>query len=199
MKFDTDTQLTAAQKKAVRLKADGAKMKQILVETGLNHSQAEAAILAASFTPEDRKWFDGLGKTPDERFVAARKAGKSWGWIAVLAAVPESQVRKAWTAATGTKSQGTRIGRGGRFYYGEGGRPLYAENLRSTGTQIKLGSDRETAILQSRLQRMANLTMEELTDLGKDYGVTFKKGETKTAYAKRIVTAATTKPKEPIA
>lgn len=193
MKFDTEKELASARAKAVKMKKAGAKMKQILVETGLNHSQAESAIMEASFTDEDRKWFEKLAADTPGRCVAARKANKSWGWIAVMAGVPESQVRKHWANATGLKSQGQRIGRGGRFYYGDGGRPLYENELKPTGTDIKVGSDRETAILQSRLQRMVGLEMDELKNLGKDYGVTFRKGDTKTKYAQRIIAAATAK------
>lgn len=61
-------------------------------------------------TPADIK---GIA-TPDA-IVEQRNQGISWGDIAVNADLPESRVRKLFSEATGVRSQGLRIGAGGRY------------------------------------------------------------------------------------
>ncbi len=98
-----------------------------------------------------------------------KDASLSWGEIACRCGVPESKVRKLFTETTDLKSQGQRIGKGGRFYYGERGAPLYEAELRPTGTDIPKGAKYEGAITAAVGQRLIHLEISELRTTFKDY------------------------------
>lgn len=98
---------------------------------------------------------------------ALRNSGESWGRIAVLCDRSEGAVRKLWTEGTGTKSQGLRINKGGRFYYGDNGQPLYADILKGTGTVIRQGERREEALAAADDQR--TLLSQDVAELRKVY------------------------------
>lgn len=84
---------------------------------------AEAFITA---TEGSEDWFKAVAK--------CRTAGDSWGLIAVKCRAPEGRIRKAFTEATGLKSQGLRIGRGGRYLSNDP--VLYTGEAVKTGTAI---------------------------------------------------------------
>lgn len=58
----------------------------------------------------------------------------SWGEIAVRVGLPEAQVRSAFKATNSKKDVGLRIGKGGRFAYGDP--TLYLEHRSREGAQI---------------------------------------------------------------
>lgn len=121
-------------KAAVADRKGGMKMAEVMAKHDLSHSQLELAIMRLDTLK------DQVGSVPAtaEGITKARQAGHSWGVISVLANVPESRVRKIWAEATNLKSQGLRTGKGGRFYYGDSGQPLYTgEDLKTTGTAIR--------------------------------------------------------------
>lgn len=108
-------------------------------EAGLSHSQAEFYWLRnATAEQGGMKELVGSVEATTANVRKLRTEGQSWGRIAVLINKPEGTARKLWATATGTKSQGNRIGRGGRFYYGDNGQPLYDAELKATGTLIRL-------------------------------------------------------------
>lgn len=71
-------------------------------------------------------WFRAIEK--------ARAAGDSWGLIAVKCRAPEGRVRKAFSTASGLRSQGLRVGKGGRYL--DNDPVLYAGSAVKTGTAI---------------------------------------------------------------
>lgn len=185
-------QLNEVEQQAVTMKGQGAKNKAIMAATGLNHSQVERAILKATLTQGDVENFEALGTTLADRVKAGRANTLSWGVMGILAGVPESQIRKAWTEITKLESKGVRIGRGGRFAYGFTGQPLYEDTLKPTGTEIPKGAGVQAALKLSRVQRIARMTMDDLKVLGEQVGVEFKKGNTKASYAKKVAQALVT-------
>jgi hypothetical protein len=146
MKKATDKVLASAY----QMYKDGAKQKEVLSllwnpNTGkptkdaaagetLNYSQfwlycqaqdlpADAFITASEGSDE---WFEAITK--------CRNAGDSWGLIAVKCRRPEGRIRKAFTEATGLRSQGLRIGHGGRYL--DHDPVLYVGEAKVTGTAI---------------------------------------------------------------
>lgn len=124
---------------AVTMHDDGKSHKVIMEATGLNHSQVECAIMEANFPKS--AFFSVKSTDKDytaklEAFIVEGRQVKalSWGALGVLAHIPESRVRKIWAERTGTKSQGLRNGKGGRFLYQEP--RLYVEDHRKTGVTI---------------------------------------------------------------
>lgn len=63
-----------------------------------------------------------------------REQALSWGEIAVRVGRPESYVRSAFKAVGGAKDVGLRIGKGGRFAYGDP--TLYLDNMKVEGAMI---------------------------------------------------------------
>lgn len=122
---------------ADRLSGVGAHEAQ--VKNGLSHAQAEFYWLRnATLEQGGMKELVGSEPATGESVAKLRKAGESWGRIAVLINKPEGSTRKLFAESTGTKSQGNRIGRGGRFLYSDAGQPLYEAELKATGTTIKV-------------------------------------------------------------
>lgn len=142
------------------------------VQAGLSHSQAEFHWLRTQ-PIEKGGLAEKVGSEPATAasVAALRNSGESWGRIAVLIDASEGQARKLWAESTGTKSQGQRIGKGGRFYYNDG--TLYADQLKGTGTVILQGENHEQAQAARDEQReLLNLDTQELrkvyaTEVGK--------------------------------
>ena len=75
------------------------------------------------------------GLRADGKVIAGlRDQALSWGEIAVRVGRPESFVRSAFKAAGSAKDIGLRIGKGGRFAYGDP--TLYLDNMKVEGAQI---------------------------------------------------------------
>jgi len=181
-------ELSEAEQQAVSMREEGATMKAIMAATNLNHSQAERAIMKATLTEADVASFEAGGTDLGSRAQAGRANGLSWGVMGILAGQPESAVRRAFTQATELKSQGLRIGRGGRFHYDESGRPLYADELKATGTAIPKGGTLGTAIKASFEQRLGRLDRAAVVRIAEQYGIPTK-GATQ-ILVKRIIKAA---------
>lgn len=77
---------------------------------------------------------DLKGKVTPEAIAGQRNQGLSWGTIAVNCDLPESRVRKIFSEATGVRSEGLRIGAGGRFLRDD--QLFYEDERRVTGTPI---------------------------------------------------------------
>ena len=106
---------------------------------GVSHAQAEFHFLRTVPVAQGgmQELVGTVAANPAEA-TRLRSEGQSWGRIAVLMNVPEGKARKLFAEGSGLKSQGNRIGRGGRFYYGDNGQPLYDGDLKSTGTPIRV-------------------------------------------------------------
>lgn len=184
--------LSEVEQEAVALRAAGSTMRDVMIATGLNHSQAENAIMKATLTESDVARFEAMGADLGSRVVAAREAKLSWGVIMMLAAETEGAVRKAFTEATTLKSQGQRIGKGGRFYYGDNGQPLYDGELKPTGTNIPKTAKYEGAIkaaFEQRLSVLGSRDRTRLVSIAEQYGLKTKGVATK-ALVKQVIKAA---------
>ena len=172
----------------------------------LNHTQVDWITYEARITPADEAQWTGFATTERgaelisggatelaARVVLGREAGLSWGWMAVLNTVtggthtPEGRIRAAYATVTANKSQGQRIGKGGRFYYRDG--ELYEDNLKPTGTVIPVGTDHAGAKVLSYKQRIERLTPDGVKNMGAAKGVTMNKGERYTAFLRRVLVA----------
>lgn len=104
---------------AVTLREGGTSHKEIMVATGLSHSQMERHFMA--FDLENgiiKGGFLAQPKTLTEKaaiIARLRLAQESWGLISVRFKEPESRTRKHFAEAGGIESAGMRIGKGGRF------------------------------------------------------------------------------------
>lgn len=161
---------------------EGTPIKSILVETGLNYSQAWLYIRTA----ECKEAGLMVEEVNGSAIAELRASGFSWGEIAVRCQLPESRVRKMFTENSGQRSQGLRIGKGGRFFYDEGGAPLYTDELKATGTIIPEGALYEGAIAASVEQRLIHRDVNELRAMAEEAGVKFSKSSTKAVLAKRL-------------
>lgn len=169
------------------MRADGVAWTKVLAETGLNYSQAWLYVERANL-PESLDLAAAYEANPTTVVAAARAEGCSWGLIAVRVNKPESQVRKAFTEATSLKSQGLRIGKGGRFYYRDG--VLYQDTLKPTGTAIPKGANHAQAVEASLSQRMIHLEMPALRSLHLKYtGQEAPKVTTKAKLVRSILAA----------
>jgi hypothetical protein len=146
---------------AVQARRDGRKAKEIQAEFDLSHSQFEFAWLRLEVLKDE------IGTVPatPAGIATARAEGKSWGVIAVLADTTEGKVRNLFKEATGAKSQGQRIGKGGRWLYNEQG--LYEGEFNKPGTTIPADAPefkgREGATAAQEAQR--NLLTVDFKDL----------------------------------
>lgn len=116
--------------KAITMRLEGQSWAIVLKATQLSHSQAERhefrfkMWLQANGVAVDGDW-SPIAPTP-EAIKAARLAGTSWGVIGERAGISESKARKIWGETTGVDSKGLRIGKGGRYAYGD--EKLYEPN-----------------------------------------------------------------------
>lgn len=170
---------------AFELHQAGTPVKAILAETGLGYSQMWLHVRRCEIVAA------GLDVEPtSDSVVDLRQAGHSWGEIAVRCGIPESRVRKLFSETTGTRSEGLRIGKGGRHFYDEAGAPLYQENLKATGTAIPVGTLYDGAIMEAGFQRLLALEVNELKAMAEEAGVKFAKTTTKAVLVKRLRDAA---------
>ncbi len=132
---------TKVLEQALKLRKEGRKLKEILELTGLNYSQAWLYITDAMLPTSQRV----KSKDATALNIKAMRDNEenSWGLISVrlgYTEFPESKVRKMYEEASGLKSQGLRIGHGGRYLNGD---PiLYADDRRRPGIQIPKGTKR---------------------------------------------------------
>lgn len=192
----TQEEIKAATAKVIKMRSDGAKWPEILQATGFSHSRAELIwmdhVLPSAERDRCRKLVKDQGLGPAS--VALRAEGHSWGEIAVRVGHGEGKVRTAFRDASGNKSQGQRIGKGGRYYLAEG--VLYQDTLRPTGTVIpKDAVGREGARFCAATQRLMNLEFSELKNLAKDHGINkvTTKAQAVTAIVKAMGLKDTTK------
>jgi hypothetical protein len=100
-----------------------------------------------------------------KKFHAARLGTKlSWGELAVRFGVSESYVRECFKLAGVEKDLGLRIGKGGRFAYGDP--TLYLENRKAEGAQIPVELKGRPAVEQL-LNFKADRTMSTAAQKGK--------------------------------
>lgn len=170
----------------------GAKMAEVLEATGLNYSQAWYFWMRLRVERGDfGKGSDLKGLTGDKAKRAielartvdpnpeTEKPGQSWGFIAVRFALPEARVRRMFTDQTELKSQGLRIGRGGRFYRRD--EVLYEDVLKPTGTaipneakgeQIRQAAKVERAqVAEGQVNELWTKAHKELVALAKKLGI----------------------------
>ena len=70
------------------------------------------------------------------RYPKSGDPGLSWGDISIVVGLPESRVRKIFRNGETRKDLGLRIGKGGRFAYGDP--TLYLENRKVEGAEIPI-------------------------------------------------------------
>lgn len=110
----------AAYERATSMRKAGKTNKEIMEGAPegerLSHSQLERHFMA-----EDIGQYGGWLIQPESLTAKAalvaklREAGQSWGVISVRLREPESRTRADFTEATGLRSKGMRIGKGGRW------------------------------------------------------------------------------------
>lgn len=126
--------------RALKMARDGVKMKEILKVTGLNYSQAWLYITDAELDEKQRI------KDPHRTAGTVKRLrdeGESWGLISVrfgYREFAETKIRRMYEEATEERSQGTRIGRGGRFFAADP--RLYKGVRRRKGVAIPKGMKR---------------------------------------------------------
>lgn len=138
---------------------DGLSWKETLKKTGLSHSKAELAVM-------EHEYFGAEGTVMDltEDNVKAARLFFKWGWgpIMVMTQSSEAACRKTWKEGTGTHSDGTRVGHGGRFKFDEP--ELYVGELKPTGVNIPKDQPlvREVARDAAITTRLMNTPVKEL-------------------------------------
>lgn len=186
---------------ALDLAIAGATRKEILAKSKLNYSQAwcfirTCELMAEGFdfytevVPAEVARLRGFELNSKNEWVRSNEEQLSWGEIGVRHQVPEGRVRRAFTEATELKHEGQRIGKGGRFYYGPvSGAPLYAAELRPTGTDIPKGANLQGAVVAADGQRLMSADLEEVKAIAKGLGISLtvgKKNRTKGDLVTRI-------------
>lgn len=170
----------------------GGTVKAICAETGLNYSQLWRFCESRKL---EEAGFEFHTEIDNDQVKAYREADMSWGSIAVRFRLneshtnlgcPEGKIRKAFTEATGLKSQGQRIGKGGRFYYGFSGQPLYAGELRPTGTDIPKDAKLGDALVAAESQRMVGWELDAVRAKAEELGIKLKSGSKNKTKAKLI-------------
>lgn len=172
---------------------------QLMEKYELNHSQVDLILYTLRATDDVVEAYMNGGATLGERTVVGRNAKHSWGFMAVLETfgtgkkVSESAVRAAFKEASATKSQGQRIGRGGRFYFGDPGAVLYEDVLKPTGTVIPADTPRtlEAATPHSHEQRFTNLPHEGQNHIGEQIHIPWAKGMSRAQWMKACIAVMT--------
>lgn len=180
----------ALEATALAMLKEGAKQTEVRLSLGLNHSQLDLIVYRNQLTEQDFARFAEGGATLKERVTVARnQLGMSWGKIGLLAGEPETKVRKLYAEQSGNDSKGQRIGKGGRWLMND--HQLYIEELKPTGVVLPAGQvrNREFARGQARIQRIYKLDFAQLKELGLQYGVEHKKGQTKVTFTRRLIKA----------
>lgn len=140
--------------------------------TGLNHALSELEYMRHVYFAEGGELVEF---TPAQVRALRDELGYSWGEIMVRVGRTEGAVRAAYKEATGKLSEGTRNGRGGRFYLEEP--TLYADVLRGTGTAIPAEGEaplRVRATVAATEQRVGRLTPDEVRNYAADRGIATK-------------------------
>ncbi len=127
-------------RKAHDLLIGGAKMKDVLTDLGLAYGPVWNYHYYRKHI-EDGTNVPGFSElTPAKRkatVLKLRKAGDSWGHIMAKCNISEREARSLYESKTGEHSEGTRIGRGGRFL--DGAEKLYrGEDRMQKGTSLSL-------------------------------------------------------------
>lgn len=170
----------------------GEAWKSILADTGLNYSQAldffriRQIKEAGEYIGEDETGVPVTGTMVAD----LRAEGLSWGEVMYRTGLKEGRVRKLFTERTGDRSEGQRIGKGGRFFYGHSGEPLYTGgNLKATGTKIPKGSKLEGALLSADQQRLLGIPVGELRAQAEAKGLATKNAKGKNLTKAQLVKA----------
>jgi hypothetical protein len=125
-----------------------------------------------------------------EAIAEARATGDSWGRIAVRAQVPESRVRKLYAEHTNLRSEGQRIGKGGRYLRDEDG--YYQEEARFVGhafaADAPIPSPEELTGVQALLDTRS---MKDLRAEAKSLGLKVEPKATKVQVARMVARAFT--------
>lgn len=186
---------TAQLDKVVLLMLDGMGAAEARHKVGVSHTPAELHVfkfqwlVAGMPEPGKGKWQFTKSLVCYLRFEAMDDRGKiGWGIGKIMVALDatEGQVRKAIREGANVDDRGHRTGKGGRFF--EGNSELYAEELRTEGTRLALGSELSHTE-QARMARFAKLELAELKALATDWGVEVPRGTTKVKLAKLLATA----------
>ena len=173
----TGDELAELSAKVLADKEGGMSYAAIGAKYGLNHTQVDRISYAARITDEDREAWFASAPSMGERAVKGREDKISWGMMGILEGVPETRIRAEFAKATNNKSQGQRIGKGGRYYQRE---ELYYEDvLKPTGTTIPVGTPREKALVLSKAQRFGKLDQAGQDAIGASVGVPWVKGSGK--------------------
>lgn len=174
-------------------KEEGLTSLQLQEKYELNHSQVDLIVYTLRATDDVVEAYMNSGASMGERTVAGRKDAHSWGFMAVLETigtgrkVSESAIRNAFKATSDTKSEGQRIGRGGRFYMVEP--TLYQDELKPTGTVIPADAprSREVAVTHANEQRFTRLSMEGQNHIGEQVNLPYVKGMSRAKWMNAVI------------
>lgn len=178
---------------AYQMRLDGKPWKEVQEACDLNYSQAWLYCTTQELKDSGYTFLEA-DEVTEAKVQELREAQLSWGRIAVLCQKAtggkpnESRIRKMFEKSSGLRSEGLRIGKGGRFKYGISGEPLYTGELRPTGTPIPVGEGLETAITVAESIRLTHLEISELRARCEEKGLPTK--GTKAQLARRLITAS---------
>lgn len=126
---------------ALRLHQSGKKMQEILEAVEMNYSQVWLFITDAELPDSER--IKEKDRTPATVRSLRDDSENSWGMIQVrfgYREFSEGAIRKMYEEASGDRSIGLRIGRGGRFLNGDP--VLYLDERRQPGIRISKDTPR---------------------------------------------------------
>lgn len=174
-------------------KEEGLTSAQLMEKYELNHSQVDLIVYTLRATDDVVEAYMNSGTSMGERTVAGRKEAHSWGFMAVLETigtgrkVSESAIRNAFKATSDTKSEGQRIGRGGRFYMVEP--VLYQDELKPTGTVIPADAPRSRDVAKGHAneQRFTRLGTEGQNHIGEQVNVPYTKGTPRAKWMNAVI------------
>lgn len=135
---EPEAEVDDIQAQVVNLRdTEGLGWSDIADRLGAGQGRVITAYMRASVAASDRiKWSDEDDLA--QKIVKARKeALLSWGQIGVRVGVPESKVRRLFTATTGEDHRGQSIGKGGRHPAEENGNGTAAKTPRTTAAARK--------------------------------------------------------------
>lgn len=164
------------QEALVKIREEGVAWKEALATVGVSYAQGWL-IVARAEAEKAGATFDASAMTEAEiaaEIARLRAEGASWGTIMVVLDITEARARKVWANASGTHSEGTRVGKGGRFLFGE--KALYADQLAATGTALsaKERKSRSNYLGTAEAVKMVHLDLPALRALAEEYGVSGK-------------------------
>ena len=164
---------------AAEMIAEGMPIAKVLEATGMSYSPVWC-YSTWSRNRDEGKLVDLSGLSQSEADAAIkviREEGNSWGDIACLVSRTENACRKSYERASNIRSEGTRIGHGGRYladreelYTGEG-----AHGDRSVvGPRLTVGTTVNEALAQLAAEDAKDLTSMKKADLATLVGYTDK-------------------------